>query len=185
MAARLAALAVLLTTACASAPGDRGSPEATQRPPRGGIVEFRLTSYNGRDLEGRVLVGATVDPLLIGGYMLDGGGVELRDVRACGKTELQEFLMADAWVLKKPEPVITLRPGYWYGRSISFPALFLERETGPGPDCFEANLMVLLRGVGTTLTLPIRVERTDKPLVPPAGGAPAAPKPPAPDGGTP
>jgi hypothetical protein len=50
---------VLLTGACASTPRERGSQEAAKKSLRGGIAEFRVTSYDGRKLKGRVLLGAT------------------------------------------------------------------------------------------------------------------------------
>jgi len=178
------ALVLLLTVACASAPGERGAQEAEKKSLRGGVVEFRLTYYDGRDLKARVLLGATVDPLVIYEEWLEGATVALRKVRACGKTELLEYIQADAWLVSGREPIVTIRPGYWYGANVSFNSLFSERQTGLGPDCLEAELMVWPRGVRTAATLPIRVERTDKP---PAllDGGPEHPKPTASDGGAP
>src|SRR4051794_16549118 len=97
------ALAILLTGACASTPGDRGSQETEKKPLRGGSVEFRLTRYDGRNFEGRVLLGATVDPLVVDREWLEGADVELRKVRACGKTELLEYIQADAWLVGERE----------------------------------------------------------------------------------
>lgn len=174
---RLIALALLFTTACASTPGAVGAQEATKKPIRGGIAEFHPTLYNTKTLEGRLLIGATVDPFVVGSMLLPGRTVELEKVRACGKTEPLEHLMADMWIFRESEPRITLRPGYWYGGDVSFVGLFMERQTGLGPDCLEANLLVFATGYNLVATLPIRVERTDKP--------PAAPKPPCAKGGAP
>jgi hypothetical protein len=181
---RSLALALLLTGACASTPGERGAQEAEKKPLGGGVVEFRLTYYDGRDLKARVLLGATVDPLVIHEEWLEGAEVGLRNVRACGKTELLEHIMADAWLVSGREPIVTIRPGYWYGANVSFNSLFSERQTGLGPDCFEAELMVWPRGVRTAATRPIRVERTDKPRAIPDGGT-EPPRPPLSDGGAP
>jgi hypothetical protein len=180
------ALAFLLffTGACASTPGDRGAREIAKKPLRGGIAEFRITSYNGRVLEGRVLLGATVDPLVIDGRLFEGKDVELKKVRACGKTELQKYwVMEDLLSPHRPDDIITIRRGYWHGANEHF-FLFDEKITGPGPDCFDAELVVRALGGRVAATLPVRVVRTDKPPAPPDGEA-EEPKPPASDAGAP
>jgi hypothetical protein len=182
---RLLALVFLLFTgACASTPGDRGSRDAAKKPLSGGIAEFHMTRYNGRVLEGRLLLGATIDTLVIDGRLYEGKDVEIEKVRACGKTELLKY-----WVMEslppppRPDEIVTLSRGYWHGTNVHF-FLFDEETTGLGPDCFEAELVVRARGLRVAATLPIRVVRTDKPPVPPDGAA-EAPKPPPSDAGAP
>lgn len=46
--------------ACASAPGDIESPSKPKAPIRGGIAEFKLSSFDGEIAKGRVLVGVTI-----------------------------------------------------------------------------------------------------------------------------
>jgi hypothetical protein len=180
----LALAFLLLTGACASTPGNRGSREAPKKPLRGGIAEFRVTSYDGRVLEGRVLLGATVDPLVIDGRLVEAVDVELEEIRACGKTELLKY-----WVMESlPAPpradeVVTLSRGYWHGAHADFP-LFDEKITGLGPDCFEAELVLRVLDGRIAARLPIRVVRTDKPPAPPDGGT-EEPKPPSSDAGAP
>src|SRR5262245_26325082 len=85
---KLAGLAfLLLSGACASTPGNRGSQAAEPIPLRGGVAEFRVSSYNGRVLKGRVLLGATIDTLVIDGRLYEWKDVELEKVRECGKKE--------------------------------------------------------------------------------------------------
>jgi hypothetical protein len=164
------AFLLLLSGACASTPGDRGSREAKQAPLRGGVAEFRVTSYDGSDLKGRVLIGATVDPLMIDGRMYEWKDVELEKVRECGKTEVLKY-----WVMEylppppRPDEVVTLSRGYWHGANVYFP-LFDKNKTGLGPDCFEAELVIRARGLRVAARLPIRVVRTDKPPATPDGG---------------
>src|SRR5262249_47599621 len=128
--------------------------------------EFRLALYDGYHLEGRLLLGATIDPLVINGDLIEDRDVELNEIRACGKTEVLRHFIVDTFGPPRP---VTLRRGYWYGSNMDF-FLWDERESGIGPDCFEARLVVFARGRRTAATLPIRVERTDKPSVLPDGG---------------
>jgi hypothetical protein len=180
----LAFLLLLLTGACASTPGDRGSRESAEKPLRGGVAEFRVTSFNGEDLEGRLLLGATIDPLVIDGRLIEWKDVELENFRACGK---KDRLKHWVWESLPPPPradqVITIRPGYWYGRKVLF-MLFDEKKTGLGPECFEAELVVRVRGLRVAARQPIRVVRTDKPPATSDGGT-EEPKPPPSDAGAP
>jgi hypothetical protein len=180
---RSIALALLiLTGACASTPGDRGSQGAATKPLRGGIAEFQIISYDGEKVKGRLLLGATVDPLVIDGRLVDGTDVELEKVRACGTTELLEYWMADLPPPPGADDIITLRRGYWHGANEKF--FLFDETTGLGPDCFQATLVVRVLDGRIAATLPIRVVRTDKPPAPPDGGT-EEPKPPASDAGAP
>jgi hypothetical protein len=180
---RIALAFVLLTGACASTPGDRGARESAKKPLRGGVAEFRVTSYDGRVVEGRALLGATVDPLVIDGRLFENLHVELEKIRACGKAELLKYWRME-YLPRPPRPdeMVTLQPGYWYGGNMHF--FLFDEITGPGPECFEAELMVRTTGWRLVATLPIRVVRTDKPPTTPAGGT-EEPKPPASDAGAP
>lgn len=163
----LALVFLLLASGCASIPGDRGSPKVAKRNLRGGIAEFRITSYDGHNLTGRVFVGATIDPLLFDGRLVDGTGVKLEKVRVCGTTKLLTYWVADLPSPPEADEIITLRPGYWHGANEKF--FLFDEYTDPGPDCFEANLVVRVLDGRVAATLPIRVVRTDKPA-PPEGG---------------
>jgi hypothetical protein len=164
-----------LTGACAGAPGDRGSQEAPKPPLRGGVAEFRLTSYDGRYLKGRVLIGATVDPLVIDGEMIEDRNVELKNVRACGKTEVIGHIIVDRIGPTRQEDIVTLRKGHWHGTNAHFS--FWDEVEGPGPDCFEAELVVSVLDGRVAATLPIRVVRTDKPPATPDGKEEPTPPP--------
>lgn len=177
------ALAFLLTTgACASTLGERGSQEAAKTPLRGGVAEFRLISYDGGDLRGRVLLGATVDTLVIDGRLAADREVELNKVRACGKTELLGKYIVDRFSPPRPDQIVTLPRGYWHGANVHF--FLWDKVTGLGPDCFEADLVLRARGGRIAATLPIRVVRTDKPPAPPDEGT-EEPKPLPSDAGAP
>lgn len=78
-------LLILLTAACAS------SSREAKPPLRGGVAEFQITSFDGKTLEGRILIGATVDPLVIDGRLYDIVTVEPTNMRECGKKERVSF----------------------------------------------------------------------------------------------
>lgn len=181
---RALGVTLLLLVACAGAPANSGSQEAEKKPIKGGVVEFRLTSYDTLEITGRVMLGATTEPFVVSRKLLEGADISLDKVRPCDKTTRLEYVMADAWIGAGLEDSFTLRPGYWYGVNVHFP-LFSEHQTGLGPDCLEANLVVRAHSAQIAATLPIRIERTDKPPASPDGGPPADWKPPASDGGTP
>jgi len=172
---------LFMTSACASTTGYTGSQKTSKEPLRGGVAEFRLTRYNGREFEGRVLLGATdYEPLVIDGALDEFEDVLLEKVRACGKTELLPY--KEAHPPHRVIEVVTLDKNQWHGANVYFP---LFDRMWPWPDCFEADLVVRAVDGRVAARLPIRVERTDKPPAPSDGGAPAEPKPPASDAGTP
>jgi hypothetical protein len=120
--------------------------------------------------------------LVINGRLIEDRDVELKEVRACGKTELLEHWHVDRFSPPRPKDIITLSRSYWHGRSASF--FLWDKETGLGPDCFEAELVVRALGGRIAAKLPIRVVRTDKPPATPDGGT-EEPKPPPSDAGAP
>jgi len=173
---------LMLTGACASTPGDTASRETAKKPLRGVVAEFQVTSYDGEDIKGRVLIGATVDPLVMDSHPLESADLELVNLRACGRTHEVPHIIFDL-LAPVEEEAITIRPGYWYGKNVVY-GLF-DKKRVPGPDCLEAELVVRALDGRVAVRLPIRVVRTDKPPSPPDGGAPAEPKPPASDAGAP
>jgi hypothetical protein len=155
---------------CASTPGDRASRETAKKPLEGGVAEFNVTTYDGRVLEGRFLLGATIDPLVIDGHMYENLNVELQEVRECGKKELlKHWAMEALHPPPRADELVTIDKGYWYGANLHF-FLFDEKRTGPGPACFEAELVARAIGGRAAARLPIRVVRTDKLPAPTDGG---------------
>jgi hypothetical protein len=155
---------LLAITACASTSMDSEARAPAPKPLRGGVAEFRVTSYDGRVLEGRVLVGATVDPFVIDGRLPAWFAVALDEVRECGKPELLDFWSIETFLPPpRADEIVTLRPGHWYGGNVSFPLLDRKSKNGVGVACIEAVLVVRARGMGVAAKLPIRVVRTDIP----------------------
>jgi hypothetical protein len=152
----------LLVSACAS-PQIDGGLRAAAKPIRGGIAEFQLTSYEGKDIKGRLLIGATIDTLVIDGRLL-GTPIDVRTLQRCDKNGpvpfVEECIVAPP---PRPDELVTIRPGHWYGRNVNYGIL-----PGGGPDCLDAELVVTALDDRLITRLPIRVVRTDKPETLPA-----------------
>jgi hypothetical protein len=161
-----------------------GARAAAKKPLRGGVTEFTVTSFDGETLKGRVLLGATVEPLVIDGRLVEGIDVELKDIRACGTKDVLEHYLFDVDLPPiRSDQIITIRPGYWYGANVSY-VLFSKQRSKVLPECFEAELVVGSLDGRDAAKLPIRVVRTDKPPALLDGGT-EEPKPPASDAGAP
>ncbi len=127
-----------MSTACATAGGVRGSPTRPKEPLRGGVLEFRLDSYDGRMIEGRLLVGTTIDPLAVDTRLIEWTDVELENLHACGNAEPLEYLSYDIFTYEPKENyAVLLRPGSWYGGTVNF-LLFNQQIKNIGLPCFDA-----------------------------------------------
>jgi len=148
----------LMTAACASTT----SASQPKVPVRGGVLEFRLDSYDGDTVEGRLLVGATIDPLTIDSRRGVGQGLDYSKLHACGKTEPLNYVHFACIVFPaRPDEIITLQPGMWYGGPMRFPISLHWKDGVIGPDCLEATLRAWSKDERLIAELPIRVERTD------------------------
>lgn len=172
---RWAALVLaLLPMACASTPVEAETAAMQKKPIRGGIAEFTPTFFNGEILEGRLLVGATIDAFAIDGRLVEDVHVELRALRKCGTQQmLGHFIFDYSMPSPRPDQVVVIRRNHWHGANLNF-HLFDERKLGVLPDCFDAELLVWSLDGRIAATLPIHVSRTDKTPVSP-GSTPANP----------
>lgn len=156
--AQITLLGLSLTTVACAATTSAGQPKA---PVRGGVLEFRLDSYDGDTVEGRLLLGATVDPLVIDTRTWQG--LDYSKLHACDTTEPLNYVHF-AFIIfpARPDEIITLRPGMWYGGKMRFPISLHWKPDVFGPDCLEATLRARDNDERLIAELPIRVERTDK-----------------------
>jgi hypothetical protein len=165
---------IVLNGACASTSSDIEPPKVPKPPLQGGIAEFTLSSFDGVTLEGRILLGATIDPLVIDSRLNEWIDVEVRDIRTCDSQERLVYYHVDRHVhTPRPDQIITIQPGHWYGAKRSF--LFFGPDLKqPKPECFEGELMVWAEGSRIAAKRSIRVTRTDKPSIPVESSPPAA-----------
>ncbi len=159
--ARTAFLGFLsLTTACTSST----QVVQPQAPPRGAVLEFRLESYDGRTIKGRLLVSATQSVFRIDSRRAMWYALHYDGLRACGKTEPVPYIEFDyMFSPATPDQIIPIYPGKWYGENGGFSITDNLVGHGEGPDCIETTLSARTADWQTIATIPVRIERTDKP----------------------
>jgi hypothetical protein len=175
-----ALLIVLLGIACIS-PQPR---PALTEPPR---LVFQNIQYDGRTLSGLLFVEAR-SPTVMDRRLAEDVSVGLASVL---DSETRESL--SPWVADRAMPeasgddLITLRPGEWFGRNVSFLVFADPGGTAVGPRCIDFELFLILpeAGVrGTAATVPAQACQP-----PPKPPTPISPEPPqrqeTPDAGRP
>lgn len=176
MSRMIAVAMLLLMSGCGPKYIDMEPRVIPKTPLRGGVAEFTLKSFDGEVLEGRVLLGATQDAFVIDGRLMEYIYVELKELRTCGKADrLPHYDFDIMYPPLRPEDIVTIPQGFWYGRNMYF-RLFDKRRSPFLPDCFEANIKVWVLDGRLAATLPIRVTRTDKPSAPPKTPSDTPPK---------
>ncbi len=171
---RASRLSLLLLAACAPALDNSSAHDASKPPLRGGLAEFKLSSFDGEVFEGRLLLGASVDPLIIDARMMEYVYVEIWNVQTCDTKKPLEYYEMDAFYPPaRADQVITIAPGSWYGTTVNFLLFGKTIKDQPKPDCFDAELRIRVKDGRMAAALPIHVIRTDK--APAAAGSSAAP----------
>lgn len=142
---KLGSATLLLMTACTGFPffwrQDAGS-TGEQVPPRA-ILSVQDVQYDGLSLSGRVLVSPEGGQLRLDKRLLPTLHVNVERISNCVEGQPVTSIRADALApLTRPEHLLLLDPGYWYGTTVRF-RLFSEHFTGLGPECIEADLSLL------------------------------------------
>ena len=163
------------------APGDAGTTaDSTQVPPR---VRFEVQDihYDGWTLSGRVLMSPVAGSLRVDKRLVNTTTVNIGPIWDCAREKRFFYRIAHGIApLARPEDLLTLEPGDWYGGKVGFP-VFLEGITEMGPECIEADIF-LKSECERVATQRIRAVRTL--AQPPDGGVPQEPRP-TPDAGSP
>ncbi len=137
-----------------------------QVPPRVRL-EVQDIQYDGLGLSARVLVSPESGPLRLDRRLIPGFDVELWGVSDCKYGAVGSIREDGIVPPARPEDLLVLEPGYWYGRTVHF-GPFDEHLTGLGPECIEAYIRLFSFDGKPVARQRIRAER-----------------PPAPDGGVP
>lgn len=141
-------------------------------PPRA-VMEIQDIQYDGWTLSGRLLVSPETGPLRLDRRLVSWFDVEITRVVDCQYGASVTAIHADVFsTLDRAENLLILQPGYWYGATVRF-GLFDEHFTGLGPECVEADIILLSFDGKRVARQRIRAER------------PPVPAPAVPDGGIP
>ena len=111
----------------------------------GAALELQRIQYDGKELKGRLLVGAREQPLKLDKRLGEEVSVDVTKVLDCRTGEPVEFLIVDFFPSPpRAEDLLSLEPGQWYGAEVRF-SLFDEHFTGQlGPECIDVELTVFL-----------------------------------------
>ncbi|HYO53681.1 hypothetical protein [Archangium sp.] len=164
---------------------DTGSTDV-RVPPRT-VMEIQDIQYDGWTLSGRVLVSPETGPLRLDRRLISWFDVEIKRVSDCRYGSVKS-IHADVFPpLARSENLLVLEPGYWYGHTVRF-GLFDEHFTGLGPECVEADIILLSFDGGRIARQRIRAVRPpqqDMDGGTPLDGGPQEEPQPSPDAGSP
>jgi hypothetical protein len=125
-------------------------------------MEIQDIQYDGWTLSGRLLVSPETGPLRLDRRLIQSIDVEVRRVSECEHGSVAS-IHADVFTpLNRQENLLVLEPGYWYGRTVRF-GLFDEHYTGLGPECVEADILLLSFDGGPVARQRIRAVRPPSP----------------------
>jgi hypothetical protein len=127
-------------------------------------VEFQDIRYDGKGLSGRLLVSAVEHSLRLDKRLIESTALTTEAVADCATGKPLAVVVMDVYARRpSEEDVLTLQPGYWYGKEISVP-LFTDNLHGPaGPECIEAEFAFRALGGETAARLRVRAERSGLP----------------------
>jgi hypothetical protein len=133
-------------------------------------LELQNISFDGEKLYGRLLVGPTKAKLRIDKRLIESFDLEVDSVVECNTGAGLAYVIMD--VLAPPlkeEEILTLAPGFWYGKDVRL-FLFAEHATKqPLPQCVEAEIVYHALDVKNAARIHVRAERTPPPSLIDAG----------------
>jgi hypothetical protein len=135
-------------------------------------LELQNVSFDGETLSGRLLISPASSNLRIDKRLIESFALSVGSVVECGTGTGLAYVIMD--VLAPPpqeKDILTLAPGFWYGKEVRLLLFASEATKQPLPQCFEAEIVYHALDVKNAARLHVRVERN----------LPAAP---TPDAGT-
>lgn len=118
---------------------------ALTEPPR---LAFKEARYDGRTLSGLLLVEARA-PTVMDRRLVEDIAVGLASVRDGETGQSISPWIADTLLPEASgDDLITLRPGEWFGREVSFLVFADARGSAGGPSCIDFELFLILPEAG-------------------------------------
>ncbi|MDC0713458.1 hypothetical protein POL68_33650 [Stigmatella sp. ncwal1] len=118
-------------------------------------------SYDGNALYGRFLISPVGTALRIDKRFISTADLLVDTLVDCTTGQQLAYIIMDVYAPKqRQEDILTLEPGFWFGKDVRIP-LFDEQATGqPGPSCFEAELIYHAVDVKNAARVKLRAELT-------------------------
>lgn len=146
----------------------RGAPASTAEKV-GARVVLLDARYDGKTLSGKLLISPSTATLCLDRRFITEFNLVTEAVSECDTGRDVGFFVSDVLAPSLEESdVLSLEPGYWYGKEVSI-FLFSESITGkPSPECIEAEFTFHALNVKHAARFSVRATRT-------TGLSPAAP----------
>jgi hypothetical protein len=148
------------------APTDRSSDVAGNAPITNGDfsqaqLELQNVSFDGETLSGRLLISPASSSLRIDKRLIESFALSVESVVECGTGTGLAYVIMD--VLAPPPKemdILTLAPGFWYGKEVRLLLFASEATKQPLPQCFEAEIVYHALDVKNAARLRVHVERS-------------------------
>jgi len=128
--------------ACASLTHNLGRQSGSRGAP---LFEVDSVTYDGSELNARVLVGARGGPIVVDRRFEEGVTVDVRDVRECASGDLTGSIIEDVFLPKATrKDFVEISPGEWIGADMNFLIFAPELGTRHGPECIRVRLLLFL-----------------------------------------
>jgi hypothetical protein len=101
-------------------------------------LEVQDIQYDGVELSARVLVSPESGPLRLDRRLIPGFDVELWGVSDCKYGAVGSIRVDGLVPPARPEDLLVLEPGFWFGRTVQFAPF--DTRLGLGPECVEAYI---------------------------------------------
>lgn len=124
-------------------------------------LELQNVSFDGETLSGRLLISPTSASLRIDKRLIESFALSVDSVVECGTGASLAYVIMD--VLAPPlqeTDILTLAPGFWYGKEVRLLLFASEATKQPLPQCFEAEIVYHALDVKNAARLHVRVERS-------------------------
>jgi hypothetical protein len=124
-------------------------------------LELQNVSFDGEYLHGRLLISPVTGQLRIDKRLIESLALSIDSVVDCGTGAGLNFVIMDISATPLQEvDILTLEPGFWYGKEVRL-FLFAEHATHqPPPQCFEAEIVYHALDVKNAARMHVRAERS-------------------------
>jgi hypothetical protein len=123
-------------------------------------MELQNISFDGETLHGRLLVSPVSAKLRIDKRLNESFDLSVDSVVECDTGAGLAYVIMDVFAPPlREEDILTLAPGFWYGKEVRLFLFAVHATKQPLPQCFEAEIVYHALNVKNAARLHVRVER--------------------------